>query len=58
MNEDETKYDSFYSNSKTEKIPHKFNIDNKFESIYSIIMTKRRKYHADGSDWTINWLIE
>ena len=37
-NDDETKYSTFYSSSKAEKICNKSDIDDLFESIYSTIV--------------------
>ena len=40
INEDETKYISFYSNSKAKIVIQSWDIDSIFESVYSTIMTK------------------
>ena len=40
LNEDETKYSTFYLNSKAEIIIHGSDIDNVFESIYNTVVTK------------------
>ena len=55
---DETKYSTFYLNSKAETVIHRPDTDNVFESIYSKIKTKIWKYQAEGSGWTINSVIE
>ena len=39
-NKDETKYSTFYLNSKAETVIHRPDTDNVFESIYSKIKTK------------------
>ena len=48
-NEDERKYSAFYSKLKAETIILDESIDSTFESIYSMIMTKIRKYKGEGS---------
>ena len=58
MKKDETKYSTFFSNSKTEKIIHSTPIDSISESIFSMIVTKIQKYQAKGSGWTITSVIE
>ena len=58
INENETKYSTFYSNSKAETIIHDADINSILESIDSTIMTKIQKYHAEGSGWTIGSVIE
>ena len=58
INEDETKYCVFYSNSKVETIIQDTDIDSIFESIYSTAVTKLRKYQAEGSGCTIDSVIE
>ena len=60
IKEGETKYSTYYSNSKAEKIDHDADIDNAFELIYCTIMTKIEKYQVQGLgciDWVIWWLI-
>lgn len=52
INENETKYSTFYLNSKAETFTHDSDIDNVFESIYSRIITKIQKYQEEGSGWT------
>ena len=37
---------------------HSTDIDNEFESICSLIMTKIRKYQAEGTGWTFDSVIE
>ena len=56
----ETKYSTYYSNSKAEKTDHDPDIDNAFELIYCTIMKKIEKYQVQGSDcidWVTWWLI-
>ena len=60
IKEGETKYSTYYSNSKAEKTDHDPDIDNAFELIYCTIMKKIEKYQVQGSDcidWVTWWLI-
>ena len=41
---DKTKYDTFYSNSKADKIINKSDIDDVFESIYTTTLLNIQKY--------------
>ena len=41
-----------------ERIIQDSDIDNLFESIYCMIVTKTQKYHAEGMCWAINSVIE
>lgn len=43
------KYNTFYLNWKVETIIHDSDADNAFELLYSTIMTKIQKCHAEGS---------
>ena len=56
--EDKTKYDTFYSNSKAEIIINESDIDDVFQSIYTIIISNIQKYLAKGTGWIINSVIE
>ena len=47
--DDETKYSTFYSASKTETIINESDIDDVFESIYSTIMSNVQKSITKGS---------
>ena len=46
----ETKYDTFYSNSKTEIIINENYIDDVFESIYTTIISKIQIFLEKGSN--------
>ena len=52
-NNKEKKLVPFYSNSKLETIIH-VDMDSIFESIYGVIIAKRKKHWAEGSGWTID----
>ena len=41
--EDQTKFDNFYSSSKAQIIINESDIDNLFESIYSMIISNKQK---------------
>ena len=56
--EDKTKYDTFYSNSKTEIIINEYDIDDAFESIYTTVISSIQKYLGKGADWIIDWVID
>ena len=58
LNEDETKYSTFYLNPKAEIIIHGSDIDNVFESIYNTVVTKIQQYQAVGLVWTIDSVEE
>ena len=49
---------TFYLKSKREIIIHDTDIDSIFQSIYSTIMTKIRKYQAEDLGWTFDSVIE
>ena len=53
-NNDKTKYDTFYSNSKADKIINESDIDDVFESIYTTILLNIQKYLEKDSGWIIN----
>ena len=55
--EDKTKYDTFYSHSKAEKIIIEIDID-VFESIYTTITSNMLKSLGKGSGWIIHSLID
>ena len=46
-----TKYDTFYSHSRTETIINESDIDDVFESIYNTIISNIQKYLGKDSDW-------
>ena len=54
----ESKYSTFYSNSKAETVIHNADIDSIFESICSMIVTKMWKFQAEGLGWDIDSVIE
>ena len=51
---DKTKYDTFYSQSKSEILINESDIDDVFESIYTTIISKIQKYLRKGSGWIID----
>ena len=53
-NDDETKFTTFYFNSKPQTIINESNIDDIFESIYIKIISNIQKYLGKGSDWIID----
>ena len=56
--DDKTKYDSFYSRSKAEKITNESDIDDVFESIYNVITSNIQKSLRKGTGWIIDSVIE
>ena len=56
-NDDETKFTTFYSNSKAETIVNESDIDDIFESVYTVIMSKIQKYLGKGSGWITDSVI-
>ena len=58
INNDETKYSTFYSNSKAEINIHNTDTNSILKSIYCTIMTKIRKYQTEGSSSTIDLVTE
>ena len=57
-NEDETNYDNFYSNSKAKIIINESDIDDLFQSIYTIITKNIQKSLGKGSGWIIDSVID
>ena len=57
-NDDKTKYDTFYLNSKAEIIINESDIDDVFESIYTTIITNIQKSLGKGSGWIIDSVID
>ena len=57
-NEDKTKYDNFYSNSKAKIIINESDIDDVFQSIYTTITTNIQKSLVKGSGWIIDSVID
>ena len=55
--EDKTKYDTFYSHSKAEKIINESDIDDMFKSIYTTIISNTQKSLGKGSGWIIDSVI-
>ena len=55
--DDETKYDTFYTHSRAEKIINKSDIDGVFESIYAKIISNIQKFLRKGSGWIIDLFI-
>ena len=51
--EDATKYDNFYSSSKAEIISNESDIDDVFQSIYTIIITNMQISLGKVSGWII-----
>ena len=51
---DETKFTTFYFNSKAQTIISESNIDDIFESIYITIISNIQEYLGEGSDWIID----
>ena len=52
--DDETKYNTFYSHSKTEIIVIENDIYNVFESIYTKVISNIEKSLGKGSGWIIS----
>ena len=55
--DDETKYSTFYSNSKAEAVVNESNIDDIFQSIYTTIMSNIQKSLEKGWEWIIDWMM-
>ena len=53
-----TKYDNFYSSSKSEIIISISNIDDVFQSVYITIITNIQKSLEKGSGWIIDFVID
>ena len=56
-NEGRTKYDNFYSNSKSEIIINESDTDYKFQSIFTTIITNIQKSLGKSSGWIIQSVI-
>ena len=56
--EDKTKYDTFYSQSKTETNISESDINDGFKSIYTIIISNIQKHLGKGSGWIIASVID
>ena len=56
--ENKTNYDNFYSGSKAEIIINESDHDDKFQSIYTTIITNTQKSLGKGSDWIIDSAID
>ena len=57
-NNDQTKYDIFYSYSKAETIINDCDIDDVFESIYITVISNKQKSLGKGSGWITNSVID
>ena len=57
-NNDKTKCNIFYSNSKTETTINESDIDDVFESIYNTIISNIQKSLGKGSSWIIDSVID
>ena len=57
-NDDETKYSTFYSNSKAETIIDENDIDDIFELVYTTIISNTQKYLGKGYGWIIDSVID
>ena len=55
---DKTKYDNFYSSSKTKIIINEFDIDDVFKSIYTTHIKNIQKFLWKGSGWIIDSVID
>ena len=49
-----TKYSTFYSNSNSKTVINESDINDVFQSIYSMIISNIEKSLVKGSDWIIN----
>ena len=56
--DNETKYNTFYSNSNAELVINKSDIDDVFESIYIRIISNIQKYLGKGSSLLIDSVID
>ena len=56
--DDETKYDTFSSNSKAETIINESDIDEVFETIYILIKSKIQKSLRKKSGWITDLVID
>ena len=57
-NEDKTKYDNFYSNSKGEAIINESDIGHVFQSIFTTIISNIQKSLGKDSSWIIDSVID
>ena len=57
-NDDITKYNTFYSNSKAEKIINESDIEDVFKSIYTTTISSIQKSPGKGSVWIIDSVID
>ena len=58
IDKDDANYNTSYLNAKAVKFIHDSDIDNVLESANSTTLTKIRKYQEEGSDWTIDSVIQ
>ena len=56
--EDKTKYDTFYSHSKTEIIIKESDIDDVFKSIYTTVISNIQRSLRKGPGWIIDSVID
>ena len=56
-NDDKTKYGTFCSQSKAEKVLEESDIDDMFESIYTTVISNIQNLLGKGSDWIIGSVI-
>ena len=56
--EDKTKYETFYSNLKAEKIINKSDMDDVFKSIYTTVISNIQKSLGKSSGWIIDSVID
>ena len=56
--QDKTNVDNFYSSSKAELITNEGDIDDVFQSIYTVIITKIRKHLGKGSGQIIDLVVD
>ena len=56
--EDKTKFNSFYSSSKAEKIINESDIDDVLQSINTKIITSIQQSSGKGSGWSIDSVID
>ena len=52
--EGKRKYDTFFSHSKAETVTNESDIDDAFESIYTVIMSNMQKSLWKASSWIID----
>ena len=57
-NDDETKFTTFYSNTKAEASINESYTDDIFESFYTKIIYNIEKYFGKGSGWIIDSIID